>query len=205
MAFPTVVASATSSALSGNLTLTMPSGIGRGHLLIAVVAGDSDSAATMTAWDKIGYGANGSKGDTVWRKMAVGEGSDAGVHTGGSKARMGHVYCIDGWSGVLTEVQAAFGSTNTLNPPNLDMTTARDYLWLAAARSDPNITAAPTNFTDLLVNNVLGTAYLATARRAVNASSLDPGAFTGTSTSAHSLTIGVTPSPVPRGAFLPFF
>lgn len=204
MAFPNVVSTATTpSATATTLAITMPSGISVGNLLVAIVAADNDSAATMSGWTKPtnGWGSNGTNGNTVWLRKATG--SDSGVHTNNSQNRFAHCYCIDTWSGILADVKVATGTTAVVNPPNLDMGTPADYLWIAAARNG-NAPTAPTSYTNLVTVNFLGSAYLASARRLLNASSEDPGTFTVSSTtaSAHALTIGIKGR---SGDFLPFF
>lgn len=193
MPFPSVVGTPVQSqALSGNLTLTMPSTIYPGTLLIVIVGADSDTAATMAAdWTKKGYNSNGTQGLAVWVKAA--DGSDTGTVSGASKGRFAHVYQVHDWTGDLADVLVQFTATNNINPPSLNMTTAADHLWIAVARNNADITTAPTNFTDMVETNFFSSAWLASSRRAFNASSLDPGAYGGTLTAGNSLTIGIRP------------
>lgn len=205
MAFPNVVSTATTPSSTGTtLAITMPASISVGNLLVAIVAGDSDSAATMSGWTKPtnGWGSNGTQGTTVWLRVATG--SDSGTHSNNSQNRFAHCYNISGWSGALSQVKVATASSNTVNPPSLAMGSAQDYLWLAVARNGATINTAPTNYTNLVTVNFF-TVYLGSARRQLNAATEDPGAFNGTASSAHALTIGIPPGLGRPGAFLPFF
>lgn len=223
MAYPEVLASQVTAAASGSTyDITVPGTPGLDQLWVTIVGGDNDSAATMAAvsgnntWVEMSYGSNGTQGVTVFGSKCRGDGADDGRVSGASKVRFAHSYLIQGWGGTLTaggtsgDLRVAHGTTNTLNPPNLNMSTSDEYLFIAALRQNANITGAPTNFTSLLVSNYVSVAYLGSARRQVTASSQDPGAFTssGGASGAHALTIGVRPGSsglVDPAGFLPFF
>lgn len=206
-AFPNVLATATTAfALNSSFVLTMPSGIQADELLVALVEGDSVTGDTMSGWTKIGTATSGSAQDlTVYGKIAAG--SDTGTVSGAFAGRLGEVYQIADWSGVIADIGIAVSSSSTMDAPSLDMGASRDHLWLVFARTNAAApSAAPTNYTNLLGVGSGSTVNLASARRALTAQTENPGAFTGTTTAAAAGVIGIRPgSSGGSDGFMPFF
>lgn len=207
--FPSVVNTAnTTGAINASYGLTMPTSPSpiAESLLIAWVAGASITADTMTGWTKVGTAANSNSDIIVWAKKSAGGGSDSGTVSGSFTGRLAQVKEVTGWDGVIANIGIATATTNVVDPPNLNMTTARDYLWLAFARNDSaSITAAPTNYSGL-TTAVFSASNLAVASRALNASAEDPGAFTtGALSLAVAGVIAIRPAFAPSSSFMPFF
>lgn len=194
MTFPSEVNTAsTAGSLTTSQALTMPSNITPANLLVAWVAGASISSDTMTDWTKLDNAANGTSHIGVYAKSAVG--GDTGTVAGANAFRLAQVKEYYGWDGVIANIGIANASSNVVDPPNLDMTTSREYLWVAYARNDSSsITAAPANYTGL-TTAVLFSSNLGVAYRALAASAENPGAFTtGTPTSAVAGVIAIRPA-----------
>jgi len=203
MAFPTVNAqAATTDTTTG--VFTMPA-FTAGQLLLANVGcltSATGASSVNGAWTLVGSTNVGSTTFVkVWAKVA--QASDTCTVAGGGRSG-GFITSIDNWSGSIAGIGYA-GTTGAINPPALNMTTARDYLWFAGGSNFTNsITAAPTNYTNLANASFnAGDHLLALARRTLNASSEDPGAFTGTANTAGGWTVAIPPLGV--GSFLPFF
>lgn len=206
MAFPQVVGSPvdTLAFASSTFTMNLPAGLVPANLLIAWISSDPDPSPTMSGWTRVGYntGPSGTKTTSVWAKIS--NGSDTASLSGANIARISHCYQVSGASALLSDIGVTFTTTTaSLNPPNLVMPAAEDILWFASARNDSDVTSAPANFTNLFESNFLGASWLDTARRQLNASSLDPGAFGGTVNNGHTSTVGIRPAR--PGNFLPFF
>lgn len=204
-----------SANLSTSLTYTLPTPNPESGMLVLVStvgtsAVGSDSIANFT---KIATATNGGgERIAVYKGTALGGGTDVITATGGGLiAREGYVVCVANWDGVLANVGYVATTTNSLNPPSLDMLAARDHLFYAFARADNTITAGPTGFTNfhqtLTSNRSHAIASQATSAVQTN----DPAAFTATVSAAIAGTIGIRPGSAgqaPGGrpsAFLPFF
>lgn len=198
MGFASEVSTAnTAGAINSSYALTMPASIVADNLLVAWVAGASITGDAMTGWSKICTAANSNSDIVVYGKKAAG--GDSGTVTGALTGRLGMTKQFTGWDSVVGNVGFANASTNVVDPPNLNMTTARDYLWVAYARNDSaSITAAPTNYVNL-TTAVFSASNLAVATRALNASAEDPGAFTtGALSLAVAGVIAILPDPSVR-------
>jgi hypothetical protein len=196
VAFPTVTNSAnTTSTSSASLALTMPASIVAGRLLLAVSASSVNEAATtaMTGWTKLAATQKASGAGTLAAFAKIAAGSDTGTVTGSTAARSITTYQIDAWSGVLADIQLSIVDVATLDPPSVTPGFgALDYLWLAAVRNGAAITAAPTNYGTLVTAG--SATVVGSAQRNLNASSEDPGVFTGTvATSPVTATIAIKP------------
>jgi len=200
VAFPTVVNTAnTTSTTSGSLALTMPASIVAGMLLLAL-SGDSaaDSATTaMTGWTKVG-GTDNTGSLTVFAKIAAG--SDTGTVTGTTAARAVTTYLISGWSGLVSDIKIALATPATnadVDPPSLTPGLgALDYLWIEATRNRNAVTAASTNYTNLLVATSGATLSTSSAIRQLNASTEDPGATTPAASASACVTATIAIPPV---------
>jgi hypothetical protein len=171
----------------------MPASIVAGRLLMANIATRVNSPSiAVSGWTALGIVVNGIN-STLATFVKTAAGSDTGSVTGSSGSQVSALtYQIDGWSGVLGNVGYAQVSA-TLDPPSLTMPAAADYLWLPAVGCLNLVpSAAPTNYSNLLTASNTPI-FLGSARRTLNASSEDPGAFTGSGTSPVAATIAVPP------------
>lgn len=192
MAFPTVEATATSqnnTATTGPHTVTLPSGIVAGDLLVILIRTGVPSATGWTV----------DASNRVMTRTADGsEGASVAV-TSGSAARMVAIaYRISGWTAF--EISSL---PSSIDPPSFSPAWgADDTLWIATATatsSDWTFTTAPTNYGSLLEtgnpsNSATSRSRIAAATRSLNASSDDPDAFAvsgGTQTSPLAFVVTV--------------
>lgn len=191
---------------SGNLgALTLPATPPTwGQVYLAIVWGDSDATASMTSsgnntWSDVsaGYGSNGTQGTSIFKSMCIGDGQDQGSVTS-PKARFARLILLDGAD--VAGIIAAYGTTNTLNPPPLTLPGSADWRFFAAARTNSSsLAAGPSGYSNFQVGNYLGIVYGGTmTRAATTAGPEDPSTFAGTASAAHSVTIAVPPAPPPR-------
>lgn len=195
MTFPTVVDQVATSNIT-NGVYTMPT-FSPGQLLLAntgSLTAPSSASSVNGAWTLLGSDNIGSTTfQRLWGKIA--EAGDTFSLSGGF-GMGGFITSIDGWSGVLADIGYAGAATGTIDPPSLTMPSALDYLWLAGGSNfSNNITAAPTNYTNLATAtfNTGGDHKFALARRNLNASSENPGTFSGTANTAGGWTIAIKP------------
>lgn len=203
MAFPTVAARAASqtSANVSNHTVSLPTGIQAGDLLLACLGFDNSGATPITwpsGWTKIVDLTSGNTTFSVaWRKATGSEGTSISV-TSSVACRSGHsVLRITGARDPTIQapqIATATGSSATPDPPLLTPTGGtKDYLWIAAAEARNNITAGPANYSNL--NGGFDTVACKTAERSLTTSSEDPGTFTAaTSVAWAAATIAVYPA-----------
>ena len=210
MAFPQVATFAQSDSGITSVTshsCTMPSGITVGDVLIAIIAVDQDrtvgidTGASGSNWtiQQQGFPTNPNNLITGAIITKVAEGSDALTVTS-SVSDIVNAYVIRLTGAASVYVSSPFGSAAAADadPPNLDPGVgAKDFLWLVAVAFDAQTvaTAAPANFTDLTTNagDSSGACSISWARRELNASSLNPGAFTSVSQEYVAFTIAVEP------------
>lgn len=196
-AFPTVAATNTSNeAASTAQTVALPSGIQAGDLLLILVLFSSGPAITTpTGWTEIYKSVTGgSVSHAAYYKVAAGdEGSSVDITIDAARAGAHNSYRITGYSGA----PQALANDASIDPPALTpVGGSKKYLWIALA-GDHNgtaVTAAPTDYTNLLAD-VSGTTCLGSARRLREATSEDPGAFTATTSEIpRSATIAISPA-----------
>lgn len=203
MAFP-VVAGTNSSFEGGftaNAVAALPASISAGDLLV-VAFFTVTPITTPSGWTQIAT-ANATYYLTVVAKVASGsEGSTLSAVQGAAGPSIHQSYRITGHGGLPTG-EAVGGTNADPNPPNHSPGSAADYLWLAFGSSgDENgatLTGAPTSFTNLTINEV-NSVQLGSARRELNASSLDPSAFTRTGGGPNvwqAATIAIAPAAAP--------
>lgn len=206
--FP-IVAATSSNRTTGNETshsITMPSGIEVGDLLLIVFSVDGNPTTTSIAsgnWTKLGEDNNSSnvKQAVFWK---IAEGSDtATVSTGATSEESSHiVYRIQGADSVTgSSVNLSSGSGD---PPNHDAGSEKDYLWIAARGGDSQATATepPTGFRNLLssVANTSGGATTSTAISDGYMSSNNPDSFVTTGSEQYvTWTLAVHPTSNPEG------
>lgn len=188
-AFPSVAATATSTDATAvtSHTVTLPSGIVSGNLLIVLF--DSNSASTVTdptGWTQFITQASGPYQRRGWYRQADGsEGSTLTVITSVASQSAHNSYRITGAENPATQApQSALvgigGAATTIDPPSLTPTGgAKDYLWIAIAfhnsANSGAVNAAPTNYSTLLSATVATLVGLGSAQRQLNASVEDPG------------------------------
>ncbi|MCC7290086.1 LamG domain-containing protein [bacterium] len=205
--FPKVEATSTGrdSTDATSHTITMPSGINVGELLIIVFSVDGNPTVTIGSgnWTKLGQASNGTTvTQAIFYKVA--EGSDTATVSTSSTQEASHiVYRISGAGDTISGTSANGSSTNS-NPPNHNPGTTNNYLWIATRGGDAQVVASvpPTNFANyksIGAQNSTG-ASSNTSTRVHQASSLDPGTWTSTTEQWVSYTISVPPPVTLSGA-----
>lgn len=202
-----LINSATTASVTAapSAALNMPASIAPGRLLLACVHYAPNQA--LSGWTPIA-GATATYRQGIWGKVAAG--GDTITMTGSSLAYAAVIGQYDNWSGNLADIVASVISGT--DSPLLTPGASKDWLWVAT-RSDiltgtGAITTAPSSYGDLVVaaNASGGTSItLATADRALAATSEDPGPFTNTGTTNIPFAATIAIPPARPGAFLPFF
>lgn len=188
---------------SSNHTINLPSEVQSGDLLILIFrAGGTTSVLNPpNGFVEIGHRAN--SGNTyIWYKRAEAQESNPVVTTSSGTRATALLYRISGWGGV-PEVEETLANIN--NPPEISPSWgAIPALYLAVLtnrRSDSNVTAAPSSFTDL--ETISQSSSTQTSRTRISLAELnssgtvDPSPFTtiGTIDNPHSFTIAIRPAP----------
>lgn len=208
MTFPTVETTATSFESPGVTThnITLPSGIVSGDLLIAILALDGDNADSTWpgGWDEMIDLISTRNRMSIGRRVADGtEGATVDVTTDNSRESAHIAYRISGHdSSQVPEISTgATGASITPDPDSLTPTGgAKDYLWLAIAGTDSELTvsAFPSSYVDGIEQNSEAGSFgttAASAQRELNAASEDPGTFTMSATEQWTAaTIAVHPA-----------
>jgi len=195
VAFPTVDGAVTSTTdpASTSHTITLPTGIVAGDLLIAMIITDKASNAHIwpSGWNEIADLVDGddtSAMSVAWRDAAGGD-ADPVVTSDVSGKSFQQAYRISGAEAGSTQppqVATMAQDGAAPDPPsNTPTGGAKDYLWIAGYGGTSGGTnlasAAPTNYTNLLAQNVAdGEGFInkATARRNLNTATENPGTFT---------------------------
>jgi hypothetical protein len=189
--YPQVATTNTSSTstASKSHSVSLPSGIQSGDLLIVLFNSNSASAVNQpSGWTEFLTRSSGpwiSKG--YYRKADGTEGSTLTITTTAGTSSVHISYRITGAAdpAVQAPEQANVGeggSAATLNPPSLTPTGGpKDLLWIAVgfhnSANTGAVNAAPTNYGTLQASTVSGTVGIGSAHRALNASTEDPGTF----------------------------
>jgi len=223
MAFPTVQTADTKNGTvtsnSTSWTLTYPTNLASGDLIIACVATDGDNATVAPTWPAGWVHTRAVAGTAVTLLIAkkLSDGTETGTFTltlNSNEQGGWRIYRITGWEGTLGTsfagpgnvnvgaVDAAFTSGASANPdpPNLDPVNwaTEDTLWIAAIAVDTSRTISVYPLADLNTADVSGGANGATlgvcmADSAV--SSLNPSTYTiSASDDWVSVTIAVRPA-----------
>jgi hypothetical protein len=194
MAFPQVITVAHSQTTTDQTshTVTLPSGIGAGDLLLMWLAfnGTSGAVNTPSGWTPLqAAAANNANGYPFYRIADGSEGASVAVTTTTAQELAATVYRIEGHDSTTNppSIPTSWNSGTTSAPDAGNLTPAggaKDYLWFCAVAADSGfvITATDGSFGNLLTSdsgsNANASAAISTARRELNASSLNPGAFT---------------------------
>lgn len=204
MAFPTVVNTNSNSSSAQSPAVSMPATIVAGRLLVIVArsAGSESPGGTISGFTKIAdLNRSGGGSGTLCVFTKVAAGSDTATYSGSiATDRVFQSYQVQDWLGDVTGVKVAtLGTGTAINPPNLDAVVVDDWLWLVfgsvGGTAGNSVTAAPTNYTDFLGPVTLGNVSMGSARRALNASSEDPGAFSGTAGTGPMTAVLAIPPP----------
>lgn len=201
MAAPTVAGTPTAGnsgfTQGTSLSLTMPTGITAGEMLI-VFFGTSNAGGTTaaTGWTKLGQTSISSFASlSVFYKTAAG--SDTCTVTSGSSYRSYQVYRIAGSDLTPTGTFGTGTGTNADPPNHAPAGGSADYLWLAGCcpgSAASAVTGAPASFTDLLASFGGVGGGSASARRTLTAASLNPGTFTSPNSSWVAVTVAIAPA-----------
>lgn len=219
--FPGVVANAT-SAETGNTsshTVSLPSGIQAGDLLLILFAVDRASGSfgvQASGWAVDGISNAGNLGLYVLSKIASGaEGAsvvvttDNGSGTPVTERSAHHAYRISNWYGLVnpTDVFTATGSSAAADPPSADVGAImplNDILWIVGAASDADTTFSgdPSGYGSPVENNSGSTTFGVKLRslRRENATLIEnPSAFTNTNRPWATIVFPVRSRPVRPG------
>lgn len=204
MAFPVVQARASGASGTSNVTshsITLPSGVVAGDLLIVVFSSDGSPTVSTTSngWVVLSQLVQSGLQTTgaVLSKRATG--SDALTVTTSFLEQSSHI-SLRISDGAVRTVASANGDSTNSDPPSCNPAITDDYLWIATRGGDVstgfiNATAAPSNYSNLTTKDASGVlgAATATAERSLNASSENPGTFTSGDEQWVCFTIAVAP------------
>jgi len=227
MAFPTVQTAdtqySTVGSNSSSWTLTYPTNLASGDLILAFVATDGDTSGTWTwpsgwVWTG-GNSTNGANTRAYAKKLSDGtETGNFSVTLPASEQGAWRIFRITGWEGTLGTVavgnNAATGGaiagqgtitgspSTTPDPPSLDPINwdTEDTLWIAVVSADTSrdITGYPSNCPDLQTKDISGGstgASLGIAMANSATATFDPGTFTiASSDDWVTITIGIRPA-----------
>ncbi|MGH8573430.1 MAG: hypothetical protein ACREX8_12770, partial [Gammaproteobacteria bacterium] len=199
MAFPVVqgISNGRTTSNQTSHSVTLPSGIVAGELLLVPIAVDGDAGSSASAgWTELGDVTEGTISGAVYYKIAAG--SDTLTITTVDSEQISWVAHRISGAGTPTGSSVIGDSTNP-DPPNHNAGSAADYLWVAVHCGDGTTvsSAAPTNYTNLLTQAGTGSisgASISVARRTLNAASENPGTFTAGDDEWVCWTIAVPPA-----------
>lgn len=229
MAFPQIVDADTQSGTvtsnSTSWTLTYPTNIAAGDLLLAFVASDGNPGETWPgSWKRLAK-ASGTGAAIILCGGVVAAGTESGNFTlTMSAGEQGgwRVFRITGWFGGMLPnesvhtadgfdaLNVANGTNNLPNPPNLDPGgwATEDTLWIAGCGVDTSRTISVYPLPDRNTADVSGgsngaTLGLCTTESAVSA--LDPGTFTiSAADDWGALTVAVRPAAAVAAGQVPY-
>ncbi len=187
-AYPTVEATVGGADEDANTTVVvdLPAGITAGELLIIHIACDCWAGQTLTTpagWTEIlGTGVSDLFSYTYTKTASGSEGSSVNITASAINASFAHVAMrISGWTGTPTAAEATGGLT-VLNPPNVTASWGSDenlFIALGSAQNSTDssfvITAAPTNYSGLVVSDTAVTVAAGAAFRELTSASDNPG------------------------------
>lgn len=189
--------------------IAMPPTVATGDLLVVLLATRAVLATTPSGWTLELSQTNTNAAGATYTKRATGAegGTSVDFVTASAVSAAAHVYQVrgDGGSAIFTNTQNGTSTT-----PNSDPLTsplgAHDILWLSwfSVHSDPTntVSAYPTDFTDGIYDDAgsggAGGITIGSARRELNAASLNPDPFTiSVSKQWVAMTVGIV-EPVVR-------
>ena len=191
ISFPIVEATATSTTSPANTlhSVTLPSGIASGNLLLVCFAVEDNAGPNLITWPSGWTGfltaanSNNVRMAVGYRKADGTEGSTIIITTSLSRRSAHQSYRITAAEDPsIQPPQASTGATGTSAAPNPDellpAASTKKYLWFAVGADVTGaFTTAPTNYVGLLAT-ATGGVGIGSARRSVEDSTQDPGAFT---------------------------
>lgn len=189
------------TASSTSHAMNLPGSIVANNGLIALVWGLNTQAISISGWTQLGQASlpTNSRRFAVFVKKASGsEGSTQTVTTAAANQIVALVTKIDNWYEDLAGIEINFASvtTNTPNSGNLTPSWgALDTLWITGFGGSVTnaFSAAPTNYSDYSSDQ---SSYVCHgAFRELNASSENPGAFTGTISSQENIAVTIAVRP----------
>lgn len=213
MAFPNKAGTATSKE-TGNQTshtVTLPTPVGAGDLVVVKVALDSFDEANSFTWPApwveifdVEHPGGNIVSVTAGYLIAAGSETTVIVTSTHSDHSTHIAYRFDDWHGTTPpEGATATGSSQTPDPPSLNPTgwDIEDTFWIAGIAVDRPTdshptTADPTNYVNPVdsVDDVSSGVFCRTAERELNAASEDPATYTLTASEDWiAWTIGVPP------------
>lgn len=219
MTFPTVqdadTQSGTVATNATSWTITYPTNIAAGDLLLLFVAMDGTVNATAAGFTDVG--GNSAAAISLRALAKVADGTETGTFTAtitSTEQGAWRIFRVTGWfGGTINAASSGDSDSNgiagrqtsgiTANPDPVVLDpanwAAEDVVWFAAAAADTSRTfsAFPTNYTNTSsdVSGGASGASLGVARRALNASSEDPGTFTiSASDDWSAVTVAVRPA-----------
>lgn len=183
--FPTVVTTNTSTgASSSSHTVSLPTGIVSGNLLIAFCALNDDRTHTWPAgWTELTDADTGNIVASVAYRVADGsEGSTISVSLGGGSSTSAHITLrITNYTGTPEAGTPVGGTSTTPDPPSVSPSWGSDeilVLAFASSRTSSVASAAPSGYGNLITVANGSNPAAACARLEVTASSENPGTFT---------------------------
>ena len=190
---------ATSAVDTTSHSITLPSDIQAGELLLVVFSVDSDPTCTDSSglWTKLGQTTSFTAiTGAVLYKVATG-GDSLTITTSVAQQSSHIAFRVSNFSGIPTATGFG-GSGINFDPPLHNPGVSKPYLWIAAGSADTTVVAsvAPASYSDLQTQAAAGAsgASTSTAERVLFASSEDPGVFTSSTCSWVSYTISVPPA-----------
>lgn len=217
--YPVVEATATSAQTTSSTThtVTLPSGITSGDLLVIFIraGGNSVTINTPTGWTLLTSRSSSGRTSIFYRVADGTEGATRTITTSSSRFSAHNSYRI---SGVNTSapISGGFTGSTSINPPNSAPGWGElRILWLAMAntRRTDNTLTQPSAYSSPIEATSIGSSStstnhirLRTARRNLEASSEDPATFTSTGTlsAQHAATVAINPAVPPPVDYLDF-
>jgi hypothetical protein len=187
----------TATSESTSFSVTLPSGIASGDLLLMIISVDgSTDGLTHTGWTELAQSTGNSENLLILGRIADGtEGATASFTNSNAENAAANTYRITGNRNGLTSSEIAISAptvvtsnVTTGNPPSLTPSWgSAENLWIAVcATSDGAITSIVSYPTDYTLGQLTNTnsgangEAIMTAARLLTASTEDPGVFTWT-------------------------
>lgn len=201
-AFPYIVTQSTGRTSTTDTTghsITMPTGITAGNLLICIFSVDGAPTCTASSgWTKLGQASYSTVvTQAIFYKVAAG-GDTLTITTSVVEQSSHIVLRIAGAGSTITGTPANGSSTNS-NPPSYNAGSSKKYLWVATRGGDSTIvpTYIPTNYSSGTQYAAAGTggASTSTAARQYEIQTEDPGTWTVATEEWVCWTLAIPPAP----------
>jgi hypothetical protein len=203
---PVVAATAKAQTAAGTShSITLPSGIAAGHLLLVIVSMDGsptlsvDTGASGNNWNMLGQASNGSNvtGAVFWK---FAEGSDVLTITSSASEEGTHISFRITGALQPDDVHGISANGSSTNPDPADLTglVSQEYLLIASTSHDAQVvsTVAPSGYANLdsQAAATSGGASTSIAYRTATVTNENPGTFTATTEQWVTWTIAIGPS-----------